>query len=357
LAVSSVSAQSLPGNDAWRTDFSKRAVDLAEIVPGGPSKDGIPPIDRPRFIRISEATWLAPREPVLVVGSGARTKIYPLQILIWHEIVNDVVGAQPVAVTYCPLCNTALVFDRRVGGTLLDFGTTGRLRHSDLVMYDRQTESWWQQATGEAIVGEMTGRRLAHVEAQMVAWRDARARHPDALVLSRETGFQRPYGRNPYVRYDGDGKGPIAAFFARKPDARLPPMERVVTIDRTGTSVAYPFGRLRQTRVINDTVASHPIVVFWVAGTASAVDAADFGQGRDVGSAGVFDRRLGSQTLVFEPVGHDAFRDTMSGTTWNHQGLAIAGPHKGKQLQPVAHGNHFWFAWAAFRPDTRLAAK
>lgn len=357
LAITALSAQTPPATGGWRTDFSKRTVDLAEIVSGGPPKDGIPPIDRPQFVGTSEATWLTPREPVLVVASGSRVKIYPLQILIWHEIVNDVVGALPVAVTYCPLCNTALVFDRRVDGKLLDFGTTGRLRHSDLVMYDRESESWWQQATGEAIVGTMVGSRLTPVEAQLVAWRDAKAEHPEAVVLSRATGFQRPYGRNPYLRYDGEANGPLAAFFKRDADRRLPAMERVVTIDRAGTSVAYPFGRLKQSRVINDRAGPEPIVIFWTAGTASAVDAAEFGQGRDVGAVGVFDPRLGADTLRFEAQGNDGFRDTATGTTWNLFGQAVSGPRRGQQLLRVPHGNHFWFAWAAFRPDTRLALK
>lgn len=357
LVVQPLLAQAPADAGSWRTDFSRHTVDLAEIVSGGPPKDGIPPLDRPRFVSTSEATWLTAREPVLIVRSGTLTKIYPLQILIWHEIVNDVVGELPVAVTYCPLCNTALVFDRRVGGALLDFGTTGRLRHSDLVMYDRQSESWWQQATGEAIVGRMVGSRLTQVEAQMVAWRDAKTEHPEALVLSRETGFQRPYGRNPYLRYDGEGKRPISAFFSREPDRRLPAMERVVTLDRADGSVAYPFARLRQTRVVNDRIGAEPVVVFWAAGAASAVDAGEFGQGRDVGAVGVFDRRVGADTLTFEAVGSDGFRDTASSTTWNLFGLAVAGPRKGQQLRPVAHGTHFWFAWAAFRPDTRVGPK
>jgi len=350
-------AQAAPESGSWRTDFTKRSVPLSEIVSGGPSKDGIPPIDHPRFIATADARWLTPREPVLVVASGARVKIYPLQILIWHEIVNDVVGAIPVAVTYCPLCNTALVFDRRVDGKLLDFGTTGRLRHSDLVMYDRQTETWWQQATGEAIVGTMTGTRLVPLQAQMVAWRDAKAEHPNAVVLSRETGFHRPYGQNPYTGYDGANKGPFKAFFQGEPDRRLPAMERVVTIDRQDVSVAYPFSRLERIRVVNDTTGAQPIAVFWAAGAASAVDAAIFGEGRDVGEVGVFDRRLGADTLTFEPAGERDFRDTASGSTWNLFGHAVAGPRKGDQLAPVAHGNHFWFAWAAFRPNARLAAK
>ena len=157
--------------DQWATDFDKHTVPLREIVSGGIPKDGIPAIDSPRFVSVSEADrWLEDREAVAVVEVGGQTKAYPLQILIHHEIVNDVIGGQPISVTYCPLCNTALAFERRFDGRLLDFGTTGRLRHSDLVMYDRQTETWWQQATGEGIVGEYAGLQLTFVSAWVFSW-------------------------------------------------------------------------------------------------------------------------------------------------------------------------------------------
>jgi len=172
----------------WRTDFSRHTVPLEEIVAGGPPKDGIPAIDRPAFETVRSADrWLEAREPVLVVEHGRAARAYPLQLLIWHEIVNDRIGDLPVAVTFCALCNTALVFDRRHGGRVLDFGTTGRLRHSDLVMYDRQTESWWQQATGEAIVGELAGDTLRWLSAQTVSWAEFKA-GPGGTFRDRETG-------------------------------------------------------------------------------------------------------------------------------------------------------------------------
>ena len=198
------------GAEEWSTDFTRHTIPLDEIVSGGPPKDGIPAIDRPRYVPVAEArAWLRDKEPVLVVEGGSVVRAYPYQVLIWHEIVNDDVAALPLAVTYCPLCNTALVFRREHGGRILDFGTTGRVRHSDLVMYDRQTESWWQQATGEAIVGELAGERLEAYPARTASWREFRESHPQGEVLSRETGFDRPYGRNPYVGYDRRS-GPIA---------------------------------------------------------------------------------------------------------------------------------------------------
>lgn len=339
----------------WRTDFSRHTVPLEEIVSGGPPKDGIPALDHPRFVSVAEADgWLAPREPVVVIVEGDQTKAYPLQILIWHEIVNDVVGGRPVTVTYCPLCNTALAFDRRVGVTVLDFGTTGRLRYSDLVMYDRETESWWQQATGEGIVGELAGRKLQFVSAPLVSWETFKSTYPAGLVLSRQTGFARPYGENPYARYDEPGRSPLTSFFRGRPDPRLPAMERVVAVSLGGEDVAYPFKMLRGHPAINDVVGGIAIAVFWMPGTTSPLDAPRVAEGRDVGSTGVFDRRLAGRMLEFEPAGTGRFRDRVTGSMFDLLGRATSGPLRGSQLSPVPHGNHFWFAWGVFKPGTRI---
>jgi hypothetical protein len=364
LAASLVLAASLPGQgrdtaaarlaggERWKTDFTRRTVPSHEIVSGGPSKGGIPALDRPRFETARQAgRWLNARDPLIVVEHGGEVKAYPLSILLWHEIVNDQVGGLPVAVTFCPLCNTALVFDRRLEGRLLDFGTTGRLRHSDLVMYDRQTESWWQQATGDGIVGVLAGRELRKVPSTTLAWREVRALHPRVRVLSRETGHQRPYGRNPYVGYDR-GRRPLAEFFSRDTDARLPAMERVVALE-LGPGWAVPFGTLREQPVVNAEAAGVPFVVFWSPGAASALDAGEVARGQDVGQTGVFDRRLEGRTLTFVPA-RGGFIDRDTRSRWNLAGRAVSGPLRGRRLRPVPHGNHFWFAWVVFRPRTSL---
>ncbi len=347
-------AQSL---SEWKTDFSKRSVPLEEIVPGGPPKDGIPAIDHPRFVSVEQGDrWLHDREPVVVVDLGGEAKAYPLQILIWHEIVNDAVGGVPVAVTYCPLCNTALVFDRRVEDRVLDFGTTGRLRHSDLVMYDRQTESWWQQATGEAIVGAYTGTRLRLLNALVVSWKTFKSTYRSGKVLSRQTGHSRPYGKNPYVGYDNPAGSPISGFFNLQPDRRLPAMERVVALELNGESVAYPFSFLEKQRAVNDEVGKLPVVIFWIPGTASALEVERIDRGRDVGSSAVYGRVIDGRRLTFEAGSSPGlFRDRETGSHWTFLGEAISGPLTGKKLEPLPHGNHFWFAWAAFKPDTRIA--
>jgi hypothetical protein len=343
--------------DVWSTDFSKHIVPLEELLAAGPSKDGIPAIDHPEFETVQQADrWLNRREPVAVVEIGGQAKAYPLQILIWHEIVNDVVGDVPVVVTFCPLCNTTLAFDRRFDSLVLDFGTTGYLRHSDLVMYDRQTESWWQQATGDALVGEHAGRSLTFIGSPVVSWGEFRDQYPAGMVLSRDTGFPSytdRYGNNPYVGYDA-ASSPPWAYFRGKSDDRLPAKERVVAVELDKETRAYPFSVLSKRGVIEDKIRGRHIVVLWAPGTASALDSATISSSRDVGATGVFDRELDGKRLRLEPLGESRFRDKESGSTWNVLGYAIAGPLAGRRLTPINHGNHFWFAWAVFKPETKV---
>lgn len=334
----------------WKTNFCLHSVDYAEILSGGPPPDGIPPLDNPKFETVAEAdAWLKPNEPVISFQLGDEARAYPLQVLIWHEIANDVVGGRPVAVTFCPLCNAAIVFDRTLNGQVLRFGTTGNLRYSDLIMWDDQTESWWQQFTGEAIVGDMTGAHLEFLPAQIVAWADFKAAFPQGQVLSRDTGYLRSYGQNPYTGYDRIDRPPF--LFDGTLDDRLPPMARVVAVAVGETIKAYPFSTLKEVRVINDVVAGRSLVVFWKGGTASALDKGDIAASRDVGSTAVYERTLDGQTLTFtwDSV---AFQDQETRSTWNLFGQATSGPLAGKSLRPVISHEYFWFAWAAFRPDT-----
>ncbi|MDQ2997792.1 MAG: DUF3179 domain-containing protein, partial [Chloroflexota bacterium] len=337
----------------FTTDFTKHSVPYADILTGGPPKDGIPAIDVPTFVAVEAAdSWLKPNEPVILVQVGAVVRAYPIQILIWHELVNDTVGGQPLVVSFCPLCNTAIAFDRTLDGRVLDFGTTGRLRYSNLIMYDRQTETWWQQATGRAIVGAQTGAQLAFYPAAIVAWADFKAAHPDGQVLSRATGYTRAYGGNPYPGYDDVNSTP---FLYRGPvtPGTLPATARVLTIARNGAAVAYPYATLEQQRVVNDAVGDTPVVVFWAAGTASALDASSIAGGRDVGAATAFARVLDGRTLTFTRDG-DRVVDDQTGSTWNGLGQAIQGPLVGQELASIVAVNHLWFSWAAFQPDTRI---
>jgi len=337
----------------FTTDFSKHAVPYSEILSGGPPKDGIPGIDEPRFVSVEEADeWLEPREPVVLLQFGDDARAYPIQILMWHEIVNDTVGGTPLTVTFCPLCNTAIAFDRRLDGQVLDFGTTGRLRYSNLIMYDRQTESWWQQGTGEAIAGELTGRQLELLPAALVSWADFKRAHPLGGVLSRETGHTRAYGRNPYAGYDDPEQRPFMYRGPETPGA-LRPMARVLAVELNGESVAYPYEVLQKARVVNDSVGGQPVVVFWEPGTASALDATRVHKGRDVGAATVFSRKLDGQTLSFVFDG-ERITDEQTGSEWGVLGQALRGTAAQSRLTPVVGVNHFWFSWAAFRPSARV---
>lgn len=356
LAVDSAEvAARLAGGESWKTDFSRVTVQPGEFVSGGPGKDEIPVLDEPGFVSAGEAdAWLEAKDPVMVVEVDGEVKGYPLQILTYHEIVNDVVGGKPVAATFCPLCNTALVFDREVGGRTLSFATTGRLRRSDLVMFDRETESWWQQATGEAVVGEYAGTRLDFLPVNILGWERAKSLHPEVRVLSRKTGYGQyyDYERNPYAGYDDPEGGPNPRFFSGPRDDRLPPMERVVALD-LGEGWAAPYGDLRETRVVNDSVAGRPIAVFWASGVASPLDREDVSRGREIGQTAVFDRRAGGRTLSFRWEGGE-FRDAETGSVWNLAGEAVEGELRGRRLTPVVHDNPFWFAWAAFYPETEV---
>ncbi len=195
---------SIAGPPDWsrdwpRTDFSNSTVPLDEIVSGGPPKDGIPAIDTPEFVVVKASHGLSPHEPVISVHLGDQARAYPLRILIWHEIVNDTVNGLPIAVTFCPLCNSAVVYDRRVDGRVLSFGTTGKLRNSDLVMYDRQTESWWQQFLGECFVGELVGKQLPLVASRVESVERFAERFPNGNVLAPPKTSGRAYGTNPYA--------------------------------------------------------------------------------------------------------------------------------------------------------------
>jgi len=334
--------------DSWNTNFCNHSVS------GGPPRDGIPPIDNPGFESVESAdSWLEDQEPVISVEFLGESRAYPLQILIWHEIVNDIIGETPIVVTFCPLCNTGLVFERPIiGGEILTFGTSGNLRNSDLVMWDRQTESWWQQFTGEALVGDLTGTQLKIIPTSILSWSDFKTRYPDSQVLSVETGYIRNYGLNPYPGYDNVGQYPF--LFDGPVDDRLLPMTRVLGIDYLGASTAYNMDKLMQDRVINDMLGEVPIVVKWKAGTASALDASMIALGRDVGTSRVFLRNLDELILTFSANNDGTFRDIETGSTWNIFGEAIDGPLAGKNLEAVPHHETFWFAWAAFIPDGTL---
>jgi hypothetical protein len=272
----------------FRTDFSRDSVDYAEVLSGGPPKDGIPAVDEPHFQSIAQAdSRLEPQEPVILFQSGGDARAYPLQILVWHEIVNDVVAGEPVLITFCPLCNTAIAFARTVNGRVLDFGTTGHIR---------------------------------------------------------------PYGQNPYVGYDDINNTPFAYWGTATPD-RLAPMARVLSLDLGGEVVAFAYDTLETERAINDVVGGEAVVVFWAPGTASALDNVALAAGRDMGTAAAYSRKVNGRVLKFTFDG-SALVDQDTGTRWDILGQAIEGELAGEHLTPLVAINHFWFSWVAFKPET-----
>jgi hypothetical protein len=277
---------------SWREEWPRtdHSVAFSEILSGGPPKDGIPAIDDPSFVAVGEARGLGPLEPVISLEVNGDMRAYPLRVLIWHEIVNDTVGGVPVAVTYCPLCNSAIVFDRRLGERMLDFGTTGKLRHSDLVMYDRQTESWWQQFLGEAIVGELTGARLEMLPSRIESLTRFRTRAPAGQVLVPNDPNLRHYGYNPYRGYD---TREAPRLYLGSLPKEVAPLSRVVVVD----GAAWSLGLLKAKR----TVTQGDLVLTWEPGQNSALDSSVIAEGRDVGNVTVRRRTpAGLEDVVYD---------------------------------------------------------
>ena len=355
LALFLVSAIALcgqlgPGN--WRTDLSKKSIDLRELRSGGPPKDGIPAILDPKFVGVDQAnTWLAPKEPVLIVEHAGEARAYPLQILIFHELANDQIGDLPILVSYCPLCNSAITFDRRIDGKTYTFGVSGMLRNSDMVMYDHQTDSLWQQLTGDAIVGGLTGKQLTLISSQVVPWDRFAKSFPDGKVLSRQTGHRNRYGTTPYGGYEFSNRLMFPVAAKRQADVR--PMERMLTLTLAGKTRAYTFEHLRGKKVTDGKIKDRRYVVFYEPTALSTMDARTIADSRAVGSVGVFSPVVDGEKLTFQfKNGKIIDKDTK--TTWDILGKAIDGPLAGQQLDSIEHGVYYAFALLAFYPRAEL---
>lgn len=261
-----------------KTDFTACAFHIAEILPGGPRRDVIRAIDAPHFVALAQMR-MTPKAPLVVVSVNGDTHAYPLGVLIWHEIVNDVVGGMPVAVTYCPSCNAAIVFDRRHDGHVLDFGTTGYLRHADLVMYDRRTESWWQQYDGRGLIGRYSGAQLKTLPSRLMGYGALVTGRPNALIMPPPEAApgeaRKPYGANPYIGYDSG----FPMLFRGQVPRTIAPMARVVV----AADKAWSFDYLAE----NGPVRYQGLTLSWQPGQASALDHQMVDAGRDVGSVSV----------------------------------------------------------------------
>lgn len=362
VVVEAIEQRDLPNGldfatEEWTTDWSRRTVDLESIFLGirGPDpRDRIAPLDNPEYASIAESDWIADNEPGVLLTLGDVAIFYPLSVMTRHEIVNDVVDGVPVSVTFCPLCNTALVFDRRLEGDVLRLGVSGLLRRSDMVMWDDTTDSLWQQITGVGIVGEHAGDQLTIIPSRIVSFGSFAREFPTGLALSEDQEFGYRYGQNPYVGYSSS-TAPIPSFFQDVLDPRLPALSRVVGVDEGGEVKGYSFEGLQAVGVVNDVVGGTPIAIFWGdEATSDALDARSISDGVGIGTASAYLATVDGAVLTFESIDDLTFRDFETGTTWSILGNAIEGPLKGKTLDLAVHRNEFFFAWAAFFPNAAL---
>ena len=316
---------------------SKHIVPLDKIVSGGPPPDGIPSIDNPKFVSIAEADKFL-QNPDLVVGLNINGDIraYPVQILVWHEIVNDNIKGSPIAITYCPLCFTNQVFNRTINGQTIEFGTSGKLYNSNLVMYDRTSKSLWSQALGEGIVGKYAGVKLERIPFDVAYWKEWKQLYPDTKVLSRDTGSTRPYGADPYGNYYTNND---LFFPVTNKDDRLGLKEIIVGLENGGQYKAYKLQQIEDTKVINDGINGKSITLFSL----------------NPFMVRVFDSTLDGQKLDFQ-YGKNSSKitDKQTGSAWNFEGIATVGPMKGKHLTRLPYDEGFWFEWAAFHPESAL---
>lgn len=335
----------------WPTNWAMASIDLAELDLGigrVDPRDSIPPIDEPQYESVDDAaSWLTQDEPGALVIIEGDAYFFALSILHRHEIVNDEINGIPVAVTYCPLCNTALAFDRRLDGAVLRLGVSGLLRKSDLVMWDDQTVSLWQQITGEAIVGDATGQRLTPLSTAIVSFGDFATSYPDGLSLSQNTGFGIAYGANPYRGYSGSER---PFLFGGDIDSRYAALSRVVGVTIGDDAKAYPFEEIEPLGIVNDVVGGEPIAVFWGGSTVDALDKETVAAGQVIGTGVAYLATVDGQVLTFTKSG-DMWTDAETGSTWTLLGEAIGGPLTGARLETAIHRNEFWFAWGAFFPD------
>ncbi len=335
--------------------FPPPVINPDDIRSGGPPPDGIPSIDGPQFVPVDEVDFISDdNEAVVVLEINGDARAYPVQILIWHEIVNDIVGGVPVSISYCPLCNSALAFERTLGDRVLDFGTSGELYQSALVMYDRQTESLWAHFTGEGIVGHYAGAQLTLVPAQTLGFSSFAEAFPNGTVLARPTGVARPYGSNPYVGYDNPDTNPRGAFIALDLDEQFAAKARVLGVIDGDQAFSILLEDLAAVGAVPITEAGRNLVAFHTGGLASSLEAEGIADGRDVGQTGVFvaETAAGSP-LTFLSDGAE-FVDNETGSRWNIRGAAVAGSLAGEQLAAVPLIDTFWFSWATYQPDQIL---
>lgn len=364
LLTSSVDAQiknpkNIPFN--WQTDTTKTTIDLSELISVLP-RGSFQVLNFPDFVgKTKGLNSYFDREPVMAVVENGYAKAYPLNILSTHEIANDTLAGIPVLATFCPLCNSGIVYDRRLTFNdieyILEFQVSGMLRKSDMVMADRQTETWWQQLMGNGIVGELAGAQLKIIPSLIISVEEFFKQYPDGRILSKKTGIlnaEKSYGFNYYENYDSQNGKPYSRFFHHDEiDARLPAMERVVDVRSKGEFKIYPLSVVREQEVINDVFNAKHVVLFYKKGMISILDKRDITNSKDTGFVTVFNAMLDGRVLTFKKEGGKIV-DENTNSIWNIAGQCLVGELKGKQLAIEPYGNHFAFAWLAFHPDSKI---
>ena len=316
------------------TNGVKHLIPLDKIKGGGPPKDGIPSIDNPIFTDVPNSNFMSDSDVVIGLEINGESKAYPLFILVWHEIVNDKVGGTPVSVTYCPLCYTNQVFERIIDGQEVEFGTSGKLYNSNLVMYDRLTDSYWSQALGTAITGELTGQQLKIIPFDVILWGDWISLHPETLVLTRDTGYTRAYSVDPYRSYYTE---PRIIFPVDNKDDRMHLKEIILGFNEGEIYKAYKQSDIESKVVINDKINEQQIVLISMY----------------TGNARVFDRNINGQVLEFV-FSDGKIIDLQTSSEWSYDGIAISGELEGVEMNRLPFNPGFWFEWVAFHPETEI---
>jgi hypothetical protein len=326
----------------------KHTVPLDKIVSGGPPQDGIPSIDNPKFQSVQEADEiLEDSELVLGLNINGDIRAYPLQILVWHEIVNDVVGGKPVAITYCPLCFTNQVSSRTLNdGSIVEFGTSGKLYNSNLVMYDRKSNSLWSQALGEGIVGDYSGVKLERIPFDIAFWKEWKKLHPESKVLTRDTGTVRPYGADPYGDYYTND---LILFPVANDDKRLGLKEIIIGLEDKNQYKAYKLQDIETVKVINDVIGDDKKIAlvalepFMVRVFDRVIDS----DNNDEGNKNIVVDLFYNQT-------NNTLIDKVTNSELNFEGKFIKGQLHDKQLKRLPMDQGFWFEWVAFHPETEV---
>lgn len=323
------------------TNGVKHIVPLDEILSGGPPKDGIPSIDDPKFVSVSDGDkFLDDDEIVFGIFLNGEARAYPKQILVWHEIVNDDIKGQPVLITYCPLCGTAIAFERKINNEAVEFGTSGKLYKSNLVMYDRKTDTYWSQVGGIAIVGELTGTKLKQLPIDTLTWGEWKKLHTDTIVLSRETGQIRPYGVDPYGDYYTNRNVGFGATFT---DTRLHPKAMVSGIVVDGIEKAYPFSEIVKVGLLNEKFGNVSLLITKLPDTKDSPE---------LNTIRIFNRTVDGEVLEFELKDSKIF-DKFGGE-WSFDGEAVSGKYNGKKLELIPSISAMWFSWLSIHPNTEL---